>query len=207
MKLYGETRFFRYRQMSTDIAVVVWTVVWIRIGIFMKHLFERLSEPGETIESAGGGFSSTMADIGERIADLPVVGPTLRSPFEAASDAGLRLQDAGQGQQDLVHRIAWWLGVLLALIPITLVLIRYVPGRFSWIREASAAHRLRIDAADLQLFALRAITNRPLHELRRACKDPAAAFAQGDYEPLARFELASLGLALGGDGGRSAATE
>lgn len=196
MKLYGETRFFRFQQMATDILVVLWIVIWVRMGIFMKRLFDKLAGPGETIESAGGNFSTTMTDIGEQISGLPAIGDALQSPFDAASDAGLQLQQAGQGQQDLVHRIAWWLGVLLALIPITLVLIRYLPSRLSWIREASAAHRLRIDASDLQLFALRAITNRPLHELRRACKDPAAAFAEGDYEPLARFELASLGLSV-----------
>lgn len=196
MKLYGETRFFRLRQIATDVALVVWIVLWIRIGIFMKRLFDQLAGPGQTIEGAGASFSSTMRDVGERMADIPGLGESLQSPFDSAADAGLRLQEAGQGQQDLVHRIAWWLGFLLALIPIALVLIRYLPGRISWIREASAAHRLRIDAADLQLFALRAITNRPLHELRRACKDPAAAFAQGDYAPLARFELSSLGLSL-----------
>ena len=196
MKIYGETRFFRLRQMATDLGVLIWIVVWIRIGVFINALIQRLAEPGRTIEDAGASFSSTMADIGERISELPVVGGALRSPFETASEAGVTLQNAGQGQQDLIQRIAFWLGVLLAAIPIVLVLIRYLPGRLSWIREASAASRLRIDAADLQLFALRAITNRPLHELRRACKDPAAAFAQGDYEPLARFELASLGLTI-----------
>lgn len=196
MKLYGETRFFRFRQIAIDVGVLLWIVLWVRIGIFMTRLVGRLAEPGRTIEDAGKSFSSTMAEIGERISDLPVLGATLQSPFDAASEAGVSLQEAGQGQQDLVHRIAFWLGFLLAAIPIVLVLLRYVPARMSWIREATAAHRLRIDSADLQLFALRAITNRPLHELRRACKDPAASFAQGDYEPLARFELASLGLTL-----------
>lgn len=196
MKLYGETRFFRLRQITTDVALVIWIIVWIRVGIFMKRLFDKLAGPGETIAGAGESFSSTMRDVGERMAEIPAFGEALQSPFDSAADAGLRLQEAGQSQQDLVHRIAWWLGFLFACIPIVLVLIRYLPARLSWIREATAAHRLRIDAADLQLFALRAITNRPLHELRRACKDPAAAFAEGDYAPLARFELASLGLSL-----------
>ena len=196
MKFYGESSFFRLRQIAADVGVLLWTVLWIRIGFFMRDLIDRLSGPGETIENAGNSFSSTMLDVSDKIADVPLVGEDLRAPFEAASDVGLRLQEAGQGQQDLVHRIAFWLGLLLAVIPITLMLIRYVPSRLSWIREASAAHRLRIDASDLQLFALRAITNRPLHELARACKDPAAAFAAGDYAPLAKFELASLGLKL-----------
>jgi hypothetical protein len=196
MKLYGETRFFRIRQIAADVGVVLWTILWIRIGLFMKQLFDQLAGPGETIEGAGTSFSSTMHDVGESMSDLPGIGDAIQGAFDSASDVGLRLQDAGQGQQDLVHRIAWWLGFLLAAIPIVLLLMRYIPGRLSWIREASAAHRLRIDAADLQLFALRAVTNRPLHELRRACSDPAAALAQGDYAPLARFELASLGLSL-----------
>lgn len=194
MKLYGETRFFRIRQITLDVAVLIWVLIWVRMGVFMKRLFDKLAGPGETIEGAGAGFSRTMTDIGETFSDVPAFGDLLQSPFESAADAGAQLQAAGQGQQDLVHRIAWWLGVLLALIPIALVLIRYLPSRLSWIREASAAHRLRIDASDLQLFALRAIANRPLHELRRACKDPAGAFAQGDYTALAQFELASLGL-------------
>jgi hypothetical protein len=204
MKLYGETGFFRLRQIATDVALVLWIILWVRVGIFMKRLFDELAGPGETIEGAGGSLSSTMRDIGASFSDVPGVGDALQAPFESAADVGVRLQEAGQGQQDLVHRIAWWLGFLLASIPIALVLIRYLPGRLSWIREASAAHRLRIDASDLQLFALRAITNRPLHELRRACKDPAAAFARGDYAPLARFELASLGLSLEGSRGSDA---
>jgi len=196
MKFYGETRFFRFRQIATDVGVVLWIILWVRIGLFMKRLFDELAGPGETIEGAGTSFSSTMQDVGESMSDIPGIGDAIQGAFDSASDAGMRLQDAGQGQQDLVHRIAWWLGFLLAAIPIVLILIRYIPDRLSWIREASAAHRLRIDAADLHLFALRAVTNRPLHELRRACSDPAAALAQGDYAPLARFELASLGLSL-----------
>lgn len=197
MKLYGETRFFRFRQMATDAALAIWILIWVRVGVFMKRLVDKLAGPGESIEGAGSSFRGTMGDISEEIAEIPAFGEPLSSPFEAAADAGMRLQEAGQGQQDVVHRIAWWLGLLLALIPITVVLLRYVPARLKWIREASAAHGLRIDASDLQLFALRAIANRPLHELRRACADPARAFAQGDYVPLARFELASLGLSVG----------
>ena len=104
------------------------------------------------------------------------------------------MERAGLAQQEVVQDLATWLGVLLALIPISYVAYRYLPDRWRWIREAGAASMLRIDAADLQLFALRAIARQPLYELRRATPDPAAALAQGDYEPLASLELASLGL-------------
>jgi hypothetical protein len=61
-------------------------------------------------------------------------------------------------------------------------------------REAGAAADLRIDADDLRLFALRAVANAPLHVLRRATPDPAAALERGDDDALAGIELERLGL-------------
>jgi hypothetical protein len=48
--------------------------------------------------------------------------------------------------------------------------------------------------ADLELFALRALANRPLRELYRVTPDPAGALRAGDYAGLAALELRSLGL-------------
>jgi hypothetical protein len=132
--------------------------------------------------------------VRDRIGGVPLVGDELQSPFEAAAGAGRTLERAGAAQQEVVHTLALWLGVLLAVIPIGYVLLRQVPKRVRWIREASAASRLRIDAEDLHLFALRAVSTRPLYELKRACADPARALATGDYEPLAGLELGALGL-------------
>jgi hypothetical protein len=56
------------------------------------------------------------------------------------------------------------------------------------------AARLRDDRADLHLFALRAVANRPLRQLHRVTPDPAGALAAGDYEGLAALELNALGL-------------
>ena len=87
-----------------------------------------------------------------------------------------------------------WLGACIAAIPIGYVLLKYVPDRVRWVREATAAERIRLDADDLQIFALRAAVNRPLWELRAATPDPGGALAAGDYAALAQLELHSLGL-------------
>ena len=94
----------------------------------------------------------------------------------------------------MVQDLALWLAVLLAAIPIVWLLSRYLPGRLRWAGEATAASRLRSEPAAAQLFALRALANRPLPKLRRTAPDPAAAYARGDYEALATLELAELGL-------------
>ena len=194
LKLYAEVSRFRNRQILQDLGLVLWSIVWVRIGMHVYDLVLRLAEPGRTVERAGEGLSGTLADISSKVGEIPLVGTSLQAPFVAAGEAGAVLERAGVAQQEVVQNLAQWLGVLLALIPISYVLFRYLPDRWRWVREASAASTLRIDAEDLHLFALRAIARQPLYELQRVAPDPAAALARGDYEPLAALELASLGL-------------
>lgn len=193
-KLFAEVPRFRNRQLLQDLGLLAWSYLWIRVGMHVYGLVLRLAEPGETVERAGVGLSGTLADISSKVGEIPVVGDSLRAPFATAGEAGAALQRAGLAQQEVVHDLAQWLGVLLAVIPISYVAYRYLPDRWRWIREASAASALQIDTEDLHLFALRAIARQPLYELQRVSPDPAAALAKGDYEPLAALELASLGL-------------
>lgn len=199
MKLYAEVPRYRLRQAIADLATLTWIVVWIWIGTFVHDLVNRLTAPGETVENAGRGFADSVQSFGGDVGDLPVVGDALETPFEKIADAGRTLQEAGAAQQEAVQTLALWLGILLAIIPIGSVLLKYVPDRLRWIREAGAASKLRIDAEDYKIFAIRALANQPLYELRRAAPDPAAAYAAGDYERLAELELGQLGLKARGD--------
>lgn len=194
MKLYAEVASVRTRQILEDLATVLWIVVWILIGTWITTLVNRLQAPGRTLEESGSGFARNLHSIGERVVEVPVIGGELRAPFDAAARAGTTLASAGRMHQDVVHTLALWLGVLLAVIPIGYVLLKYVPSRTRWIREATAAAHLRIDAEDLQLFAIRAVATKPLYALRKVCDDPGRALTEGDYEPLANLELQSLGL-------------
>lgn len=198
MKLYAEVPYYRTRQILFDAAVAVWCIGWIRIGMWINTLVNRLQGPGRAIEDAGSDLADNLNSVSERVGGVPLVGDTLRAPFEAAAGAGTALQQAGQTHQDVIHTLALWLGVLFAIIPIGYVLLRFLPARLRWIREASAADQLRIDADDLQLFAIRAVATRPLYELRRACSDPAGCLARGEFEPLAALELGALGLETAG---------
>jgi hypothetical protein len=107
---------------------------------------------------------------------------------------GQTLADAGATQQEVVHQLALWLGVLVAAVPIIALLLVWLPRRVAWAREAGAASRLRLDGADLELFALRAVANRSLRDLHRVTPDPAGALRGGEFEALADLELRALGL-------------
>jgi hypothetical protein len=194
MKLYAELPFHRARQILVDLFVVAWAGLWVIIGRFLFTLVGKLAEPGRRIEGAGSDIAGTASGAGRRVADVPLVGKYLEAPFGSLERVGQALQDAGQTQQNTVHTLALWIGVLVATLPILFVLFQWGIRRGAWIQQATAAHLVRADAGNLQLFALRAIATRPLTELRLATDDPAGAYNSGNYAPLAALELNQMGL-------------
>lgn len=194
MKIYADTPRLRTRQIMFDALFVGWVLLWIRLGMLLSSLVSNLSTPLRAVSGPATDFARGLSEVSEAVTQLPVVGDELSRSFGSAADAGRSLAQAGARQQEGVNELAILLGVMLAGLAIAYALARYLPGRMAWIREASAASRIKIDRDDLYLFALRALVNRPLHELRRVAPDPAAAFAAGDYAALAALELDALGL-------------
>lgn len=194
MKLYAQTPRMRNGQILRDLSTLAWVGLWAWVGTRVHDLVAALAGPGRAVESAGQNLSRSAAEAGSGIAGVPLVGDALERPFGALSGVGRTLQGAGAAQQEAITELALWLGTSLALIPIAYVVLKYVPGRLSWIREATAAHHIRLDADDLELFALRAAVTRPFHELRQVSKDPSGDLAAGNYQALARLELTALGL-------------
>ena len=194
MKLYAETSGLRARQLLGDLAVLAWMAAWVWAGLTLFRLVEKLAVPGARLEQAGGGFAGDVAEIQEKVGRLPVVGGELQGPFGRLAGVGRTLADAGATQQAAVHQLALWLGVVVAAVPIVALLLTWLPRRVAWAREAGAASRLRLGGADLELFALRAVANRPLRELHRVTPDPAGALRAGEFEALADLELRALGL-------------
>jgi hypothetical protein len=194
VKLYAETAGLRVRQLVGDLAVLAWTAAWVAAGMALYRLVEKLAVPGARVEQAGGSFAGDIAEIQQKVGRLPVVGDELQDPFGRLAGVGRTLADAGVTQQEVVRQLALWLGVVVAAVPVIALLLVWLPRRVSWMREAGAASRLRLDGADLELFAMRAVANRPLRELHRVTPDPAGDLRAGEFDALADLELRSLGL-------------
>jgi hypothetical protein len=197
VKLYAETAGLRARQLLGDLAVLAWTAAWVWAGLTLNRLVEKLAVPGARLEQAGGGFAGDVAEIQQKVGRIPVVGNELQGPFGRLAGVGQTLADAGATQQAAVHQLALWLGVVVAAVPIVALLLAWLPRRVTWVREAGAASRLRLDGADLELFAIRAVANRSLRELHRVTPDPAGALRAGEFAALADLELRALGLRAG----------
>ena len=197
MVFYAAAPLHRTRQVAADVLVLVSVYAAIRAGRAVHTAVLRLAEPGRQLESAGRDIGTSLHDAAAAVGGLPLVGDGVRVPLDRAASATATLVRAGHQQQVAVGQLAVLLGVLIAVIPVLLVLLIWLPARVRFARRAGAAQRF-IDAdADLDLFALRAIASQPMHLLARISDDPAGAWRRGDPDvvrQLAVLELRSVGL-------------
>ncbi len=194
MRLYAQTPLRRARQQLGDLTLLAWCIAWILIAGFLHGLISDLAGPGRSLEEAGRDLTGSMSDVSAAVGDVPIAGDALQAPFDLAGGVGDSLREAGQTQQDAVATLAFWLALAIAVLPIGWALFRWLPQRLRWMREAAAARRM-ID--DVELLALRALTNRSLSELASLGPAPATAWRSGDNTitlALARLELSALGL-------------
>ncbi|GIF07450.1 hypothetical protein [Actinoplanes siamensis] len=200
MKFYADRLPTAVRQLVTDILVVVWVYLWIRVALWVRDVVQKLAVPGQKLESAGSGIADNLADAGGKVGRVPLVGDQLTKPFNGAADAARSIADAGHQQQELVDQLALILPLMALAVPLALVLFLWLPLRIRWIRRASVALAVRDEPAGKDLLALRALASRPLSELARLGPDIAQSWRAGDaaaVEALAELELKRLGLRRG----------
>jgi len=196
-KLYAERPFRFGRQFLADVFVVAWIVFWIWLGRTLYVLIMKLAVPGQKLESAGDGLAGNFTDAQHTAGDIPLVGDKLGVPFGKAAQAAGAISEAGRSQQAAVHDVALALGIAIAVLPIFFVGVLWLITRVRWIRQASAAARLRRRRGGVELLALRALSGAPIRRLSTMPDDTAARWRAGDpgiMDGLAELELRRLGL-------------
>ncbi|MFF5082352.1 hypothetical protein ACFY36_35345 [Actinoplanes sp. NPDC000266] len=197
MKLYADRIPTAVRQLITDIVVVIWVYLWVRAGLWVNDMVEKLGVPGAKLETAGGGIADNLADAGGKVGRVPLVGDQLVKPFTGAADAARNLADAGRQQQEIVDQMAVIIALAVVAVPLALVLFLWLPLRIRWIRRAAVATSVRDEPAGRDLLALRALASQPLNRLAKMGPDIAQSWRNGDPEAvdaLAELELRRLGL-------------
>lgn len=191
-KLYADLPVRRALQVVGDLAVVAWILLWISMASKVRSATLELATPGRKIEASAGDLAASLRDAGRSVSSIPLVGDSVRSPFDGAGDAAGGLAEAGRQQVAAVGGLAHWLGIAVALIPVLVLLWFYLPSRIAFVRRATAGRRFLDSGADLDLFALRAMTNQPLHVLARVDTDPAGAWRRGEATVIGRLALLEL---------------
>ena len=127
-----------------------------------------------------------MAGAADNVGGVPLVGDSLRGPFDAISSAGQTLADTGTSLGMTVDQVARTAGIVIAVVPIVIVLALWAIQRIRFIRRATAAQRWLARPGALELFALRALTGRapgPARGLGRTRPGASAAPIFRPFEP------------------------
>ncbi len=197
MKLYADLPIRRTRQIVGDLLLIFWIACWIKIAYVVHDATLALGAPGRLTDSSATSLADQMTAAGGALGGLPLVGDQAAIPFDKAAEASGSLAAAGRAQVEAVNDLAFWLGLVTALIPILIVAAVYLPLRWRFVRAATAGRKFVDSQHDLDLFALRALTNQPLHVLAGISEDPAGAWRSRDaavIQVLADLELRESGL-------------
>jgi hypothetical protein len=190
MRPYARGTVVRTRQVAADVGVVAWLVLWVLVARAVHGAVLVLAEPGQAVEDLGSSVAGSMSSAAEAAGRVPVVGDELAAPLEALAGAGASVGGAGQAAQDAAGTVAGMLAAALVVLPVGWALLRWLPWRLRWARDARAADRLAV--ADPHVLAARALATAPLPVLARLPAGTAAAWRDGD--PAATAALAALEL-------------
>jgi hypothetical protein len=197
VRIYADRLPAALRQLVTDLLVVAWVYLWVRVARWVHAAVLTLAAPGRRLEDAGTGIADNLADAGGKVGRVPLVGDQLTKPFTGAAGAARSLAEAGRQQQAVVGHVALIVALVVAALPLALVLFGWLPLRLRWMRRAGLASRYRDEPAGRDLLALRALAARPLDQLTRLGPDVARSWRAGDpaaVDALAALELRGLGL-------------
>jgi hypothetical protein len=188
-------------QLFSDFAVVVWTTLWLLVGLAVYDAIATIADAGRQVESGAHGIAGNLASAGHGAQQIPLVGDAVSKPLNSASQAALDLAGAGHDLDDA----ASWLAVLLAMavvaLPILLAVLPWFFLRLRFFRRKLMVTALAATAAGEQLLALRALTNRSPRKLMAASADPVGGWRSADpvtIRALATLELRAAGIAIGG---------
>lgn len=192
VKLYADLPGRRLCQILADVGVLAWVALWAWVGHRVHDVTMALAEPGRQLQDAGAGFREKLNAAGDGVDNLPVLDDRVAGPFRSAAGAGTDIEKAGTDLVSAVERFALLIGWTTALVPIVIVVLVWAFARGRFVRRASAAQHF-IDAdEDLDLFALRAMTNQPMAVLAKVSSDPSGAWRRGDRDTITALALLEL---------------
>lgn len=199
MSLYSDYPAARTRQIIADVAGVVAVIIVIAIASAVTAAIRTLGSFGRDLEAAGLDFQEGLSGAADALGDVPLIGDSIRGPFDAAASAGASVAEAGRGQQQFVEFVAVSTGLTVALIPLLLLTLLWVLPRVRFVRRSSDLRRMLASGMTADTLAARAVARAPLAQLVAVHPDPAAAWRSHNpnaLRALAAIELRRAGIRL-----------
>ena len=154
MRWYSDYPGQRSKQIVADVVASGLILIWVLLGILVGQIIAGLGAIGQAVADAGTGIKTSMGDIGTSLAEIPLIGQGIATPFDTVSGAGDSLIEAGGVFQEIVTATSIGGGVLVAAGPILITACCWLIPRWLRIRRATRL-RAALDAdgrVDLDAF-------------------------------------------------------
>ncbi|GAA4544567.1 MULTISPECIES: hypothetical protein [Mycobacterium] len=187
-------------QLLSDFAVVLWTAIWLLVGLAVYDAVSTIAEAGRQVESGAHGIAGNLASAGKGAQHIPLVGDAVSQPLNSASQAALDLAGAGHDLDSTASWLAVLLAMAIAAVPILVADVPWLLLRLRFFRRKLTVTALAATPAGEQLLALRALTNRPPGKLAAVSADPVGGWRREDpftIRALAALELRAAGISIG----------
>jgi hypothetical protein len=116
--------------------VVLWTVVWVVLGVWTKHEVRTLRQLSTTVIQSGVAVRQTAL---QGLRSVPFVGGDVARIGRQVSVAGGNAQRSGRSSRSAVDGLSTLLGVAIAVVPTVPMLVLFaVTWRLSRPRELPA---------------------------------------------------------------------
>lgn len=194
---YASTPGRLLSQLFSDAVVIVWTAIWVFVGVAVHSAVATIADFGYRVESGANGVAGNLDSAGDSADDIPLIGGSLAGPLTAAGDAAREIAGAGATLGVTAGWLAWLLALAVAAPPILALMMPWLYLRLRFSRRKWTAVTLASTAAGEELLALRALANRPLPKLAAVSPDPAGAWRNQDriaIRGLAALELRAAGI-------------
>lgn len=122
IKLYADSTLRRTRQIVADVLMVAWIVLCSWLGRATSQGIEALRGPADNLASAGDSIRDNMSGAATNVGGVPLVGDSLRGPFDAISRAGQNIANVGASLGVTVDQVSGVAGLVVAAVPILAVL-------------------------------------------------------------------------------------
>ncbi|OYO22157.1 hypothetical protein CGZ93_09690 [Enemella dayhoffiae] len=199
MAFYARPSWKLTRQVASDVFMVFWAVGWFLVSRGVHAVVSAAAEPARQTAAAATRVRDGFVSAAQSTGGVPVAGSELRKPFDTAATSMDDIITSANNQASAIEQLATVVALLVVLIPVAVLVAVWLPGRLRFHRASSAARRFIDNDADVDLFALRAMANQPMHELARISDDPVGEWRAGNTEvirDLADLELRGSGLRL-----------
>lgn len=182
-----------------DAIALAWCTVWLALGAWVGAELWQLAGLGETLARSGTALDSSGRALQE-LRDLPIIGGTPGRIGDEVRATAADVVARGNEARTSARRLAVLLGLTVALLPLTPVLL-YLPVRLRAGRDRQQVRDLvsRLDGREVDAhLARRALQALPYPQLLSVTATPEGDFAAGRHRALADAELVRLGLRRAG---------